>query len=243
MKIGLLCGAMAASMMTSASFAAFVLVEDFESRTVNAAYPNSFNASGNNPVVNDTGSPFGTTGNKYLRFFDTAGSGGAGINNGLFNFSDNTMSSYAFDFIRTSANDATLAITNSTTVFSAGRWVSGVPTSSLTQNQLYTITFLFNRSGSSATYFNPVTNSNASLADDSWAVFAYDGTTTVSLGSSTGTPDVVPSRLSVYNGNVPHSALMDNIRASTSLEVLVPEPASLSLIGLAGVAALRRRRA
>lgn len=114
-------------------------------------------------------------------------------------------------------------------------------------NQLYTLSILVNNTGSAKSFFNPVTNLTDSIAssNSSGRFFAYKASTGTytELLENTGTQVLTNSikfGFSNFSSAV-NSILVDNITTSNDL-VVVPEPASLALIGLGTLCLLGGRR-
>ena len=224
----------------------YVLVEDFESYSVNTQYPLSFeqSASGQPRIAGGVVFP-----DQYLSMVDSSGSGGVGIVAGFLDLGDGSMQSVSFDYVSGNGNTL-LSISNGNGVFSADRWIGSPNITNASGGSEINISVLVNRSGASVDYFNPVTSSTVALADESWAVFAYDGVDFSQIATATSSnPGRTSSSITFYSGTSAQSSFIDNIRTSPDLEVygaVIPEPSVYAFfagcLGIAIVALKRRRR-
>lgn len=233
------------SLLTCSSlFGTFILVEDFESYTVDSVYPFSFEQSANGQPQIKSGVEFP---DKYLSMVDNSGSGGVGIVASYLDLEDGSMQSVAFDYVSGNGNTL-LSISNGNGVFSANRWIGSPNITNASSGSEVTISVLVNRSGAGVDYFDPVSSSTVLLADDSWAIYSYDGADFSLITTSSSASSVDSTSVTFYGTN-PQSSFIDNISTSTTLEVYgaaIPEPTTYGLIagciGLTIVVLKRRRR-
>ncbi len=239
-RILLTCGITVFS--TATSQAAFTLVEDFESFADGDSIGSFAESNASNTLASEVdGTTLGSNGNIVARLLDTGGSGGAGYNG--VTVADTTMGSYAFDLYRVSGDPIIFGL-GGTSPFTSQRWAgaSTVPTVIGTTIQL---SVLFNRTGSTQTYTNPVTSMSENLSDQSIALFTYTpstGTYEAVETSLAAIDNANPTRAWFYQIDNGQTILLDNVRVSADLEVFaIPEP-STALIGALGALALLRRR-
>lgn len=232
-----------AALSTSASHAAFTLVNNFDSVTGNWDKSGAGGPPGNPTLVSTTAS-FGS-GASYVDLSDvaTGGFGYEASDNAAFN-ALGTSGSLSFEYFAPNS-DWTFSI--GTEAFSANRaFTTNIP---LTTNTAYQISFLYNISGDSLTYDDPTVAglSDGTLANNTAVIFAQErGSSTISKGSDiarNGTVALDGLWFTRTNNSGTTSTLLDHLQQSTSLEVLViPEPSALLLGVIGAITMLRRRR-
>ncbi len=233
-----------AVLTTAASQGAFTLVEDFESFADGDSIGSFAENNASNTLASEVdGTTLGSNGNIVARLLDTGGSGGAGYNG--VTVADTTMGSYAFDLYRVSGDPIIFGF-GDTSPFTSQRWAGGSIPFQPSIGTTIQLSVLFNRTGSTQTYTNPVTSMSENLSDQSIALFTYTpstGTYEAVQTSLAAIDNANPTRAWFYQVDNGQTILLDNVRVSADLEVFaIPEPSTALLGALGALALLRRRR-
>jgi hypothetical protein len=113
-------------------------------------------------------------------------------------------------------------------------------------NETYTWSLYFNASGNSASYYAP-DNVERTLLNNSWSMFingvlvAENVSKGTEGGESQDLQGIIFRVSRNYEGGASDSAI-DNIIIRDDLDLVVPEPGTAALLGLAGLLFCRRRR-
>lgn len=230
--------------------AGIVFSDDFESDTVGNEPAGWDSVSGtNNITVQSSSTAFGAS-NQYLNFNDVA-TGGLSLFKQTTDI-DGVVSTFSFDFYEPdAAGDASISVgyatasgdingsaamrvslDNGTITFSSGQVVAGTKTYS--EDTAYRFYFIVNDSAVSTAYTSPGGGSETLAGGEfdlyfqelSSSTFTYAGTGSIDVGDSLG-------RLGFRTFSTGDQVvLLDNVEVVTG--VVIPEPASLVLIGMGG---------